>query len=248
MPETNMSVAEALKEFFEASADPVLFTGAGVSMLAGLPDWNGLLTQMTESVRSKDALTANQMAQNIAKGNLTKAADYFWLSGDVPDGDKSKTLKDVLGDYDATRLLPLASLPVSGVLTTNFDRSILDAIALARKQVPRDYRLGDSTFAAAVWETALYVARIHGCIEAPQDMVLSDSQFGRMLSNEVYVDLLTQTFLRKPVLFLGFSFYDPAIKYVLETIEKRFGHAAPGRHMALLPDSNVRFNSQGKST
>lgn len=239
MNEPSLSVAEALKAFFQASVDPVLFAGAGVSMLAGLPDWKGLLTQMTESVRPKDALTAHQMAQNTAKGNLTKAAEYFWLSSDVPDGDKSQTLKSILGTYDATPLLPLASLPVSGVLTTNFDRSILDAIAFARKHVPRDYRLGDATFSAAVWEKELHVARIHGCIEAPNDMVLSESKFSLVLNNETYVDLLTQTFLRRPVLFLGFSFYDPAIKSVLETIEKRFGDAAPGRHMALLPDSNA---------
>lgn len=239
MSESSQSVAEALKSFFQGAADPVMFTGAGVSMLAGLPDWKGLLSQMAESVRAKDALTANQMTQLIAKGNLTKAAEYFWLSGEVPDGDKNKTLKNILGSYDAAPLLPLASLPVSSVLTTNFDRSIIDAIASARKQAPRDYRLGDSTFSGAVWESELYVARIHGCIEAPNRMVLSDSQFNVMLSDGVYIDLLTQTFSRRPVLFLGFSFYDPAIKFVLESIEKRFGSAAPGRHLAILPDSNA---------
>lgn len=239
MSESSQSVAEALKSFFQAAADPVMFTGAGVSMLAGLPDWKGLLSQMAESVRAKDALTANMMTQLIAKGSLTKAAEYFWLSGEVPDGDKNKTLKSILGSYDAAPLLPLASLPVNSVLTTNFDRSIIDAIVTARKQAPRDYRLGDSIFSGAVWETELYVARIHGCIEAPNRMVLSDSQFNVMLSDEVYIDLLTQTFLRKPVLFLGFSFYDPAIKFVLESIEKRYGPAAPGRHMAVLPDSNA---------
>jgi len=52
MSDPSKSVADALNEFFETSADPVLFTGAGVSMLAGLPDWKGLLAQMAESVRA----------------------------------------------------------------------------------------------------------------------------------------------------------------------------------------------------
>lgn len=110
---------------------------------------------------------------------------------------------------------------------------------MARKLVPRDYRLNDASFSMAVWETELYVARIHGCIEAPQSMVLSESQFSRLLENTQYIDFLTQTFLHKQVLFLGFSFYDPAIKYVLEQIDKRFGPATPGRHLAILPESNA---------
>ncbi len=50
MSESSQSVAEALKSFFQDAADPVMFTGAGVSMLAGLPDWKGLLSQMAEAV------------------------------------------------------------------------------------------------------------------------------------------------------------------------------------------------------
>jgi SIR2-like domain len=239
MTESSKLVASSLDAFFKASSDPVLFAGAGVSMLAGLPDWKGLLSQMAESVRPVDALTANHMVQYVAKGSLTKAADYFWLTEEVLEGDKQATLKKLLGTYDSKPLEHLASLPFKGALTTNFDRAIVDAIAKARNVVPRDYRLGDATFEMALWETELYVARIHGCIEAPQSMVLSESQFNRLLENSPYIDLLTQTFLHKPVLFLGFSFYDPAIRYVLEQIDKRFGPAAPGRHLAILPETNA---------
>lgn len=239
MTDHSSAVADALKTFFEASCEPTLFTGAGVSMLAGLPDWKGLLQQMAESVRQMDALTANHMTQYVAKGSLTKAADYFWLTEEVLEGDKHKTLKRLLNSYESKPLEPLASLPFKGVLTTNFDRSIIDAIAAAKKKSPLDYRLGDTSFSQAVWETELFVARIHGCAEAPQSMVLSDSQFRQLLENSPYIDLLTQTFLHKSVLFLGFSFYDPAIKYVFEQIEKRFGVAPHGRHMAILPKDNA---------
>lgn len=239
MAESPNSVADALKAFFENSADPLLFAGAGVSMLAGLPDWKGLLSQMAESVRGADALTANHITQCIAKGSFTKAADYFWLTDEVLEGDKYSTLKSILGRFDSKPLEPIASLPFKGVVTTNFDRSLIEAVAAARKQVPRDYRLGDAVFSSAVWETELYMARIHGCIEMPQSMILSENQFGKLLANDSYIELLTQIFSRKQVLFLGFSFYDPAIKYVLEQIEKRFGSAPPGRHLAILPENNA---------
>jgi hypothetical protein len=239
MTDLSKPVSDALKNFFEASTDTVLFTGAGVSMLAGLPDWRGLLSQMAESVRSADALTTTQIMQCLAKGSFTKAAGYFWFTDEVLEGDKCKTLKSILGTFDSTPLKSLASLPFKAALTTNFDRSLLDAIAIAKKQVPRDYRLGDASFSSAIWETELYVARIHGCIEMPQSMILSETQFEKLLENSTYIDLLTQIFLHKNVLFLGFSFYDPAIKYVLEQIEKRFGPTPPGRHLAILPEDNA---------
>lgn len=239
MTDSSKLVTQALKEFFESSSDTILFTGAGVSMLAGLPDWKGLLGQMAEAVRQSDALTANQMIEYIAEGSLTKAADYFWLTSRVLDGDKQNTLKKILGAYDSEALKPLASLPFAGVLTTNFDRSIHDAIAISKGKSPIDYSLGNANFKSALWEDQLHVTRVHGAIETPRSMILSETQFNQLLLNDGYIELLTHAFSRRSVLFLGFSFYDPAIKYVLEQIDKRFGPATHGRHLAILPENNA---------
>ena len=215
--------------------EPVLFSGAGVSMRAGLPDWKGLLTALAEGVRFKSALLANAMTESIAQGKLTKAADLWALIDEVPLGDRLDTLTTVLGNYEPRPLKDIAALPFRSCLTTNFDRSLLDAFAVSRGAAPRDYRLGDKTLAEAVWENQFFIARVHGCVEAPGEIVLSGGQFDRLLQNDVYVELLTRTFTNKAVLFLGFSFYDPAIKYVLELIDKKFGPSPPGRHTALIP-------------
>jgi hypothetical protein len=239
MTDTAPNISQALATFFETAKEPILFTGAGVSMLAGLPDWKGLLTQMAEAIRSNDALTANQMLNYIRKGNLTRAADFFWLTDEILSGDKQIIIKQILGKYDTKPLQPLASIPFKGIVTSNFDRSILDSVATARQVAPLDYRHGDATFKQAAWESNLFVARIHGCIEAPADMVLSDAQFNKLLLSDVYIDFLTQLFLHKSVVFLGFSFYDPAIRYIFELIESKFGPSTPGRHLALIPDGNT---------
>jgi hypothetical protein len=215
--------------------EPVLFSGAGVSMRAGLPDWKGLLTALAEGVRFKSPLHATLITECIAQNKLPKAADLWAFVDEVSLGDKYDTLKNALSNYDSKPLKDIASLPFRSCLTTNFDRSILDAFAVARGTAPRDYRLGDKSLAEVVWEKQFYVARLHGCVESPEEIVLSGTQFERLLQDQVYVDLLTRTFTNKAVLFLGFSFYDPAIRHVLNLIDKKYGPSPQGRHTALIP-------------
>jgi len=233
-------VAKALTGFFASAEKPILFAGAGVSMLAGLPDWSGLLNSMAEAIRAKDPLTANQIKSYVAKGSLTRAADFFLITDDVLEVDKFEILKKLLKSYDSAPLKSLASLPFTGVITTNFDRSIFDALAAVREgHTANDYSLGEPKFIQAAFEQDLFVARIHGAVDFPPSMVLSENQFKELLKNDAYLDVLSESMLHRSILFLGFSFYDPAIKFVMDRLEKRFGPALPNRHMALLPSSNA---------
>lgn len=175
------------------------------------------------------------MLERARLGSYTLAVDYFKLSPSMVEGEKQKLLVSLLSSFDTTKITPIAQLPFRGCLTTNFDRSILDGIAAARHVAARDYRLGDMSFKQAQWEEGLFVARIHGALEAPDSIVLSESQFKALLTDETYADLLGSCFLHRNVIFLGFSFYDPAVRYVFDDLNRRFGSASPGRHMALLP-------------
>lgn len=232
MPTT---VSEVLKEFFNDAKYPIIFTGAGVSARAGLPTWDRMVVQLAEGIRGSDPLTTQQMLECARTSEYTLAVDYFNLSRQMLEGDKQRLLASLLSKYDITPILPIAKLPFRGCLTTNFDRSILDAIAKEWSQAPRDYKFGDASFKQAQWEEGLFVARIHGSVEVPNSMVLSEMQFKTLLSDDTYADLLRACFTQRNVLFLGFSFYDPAVRHVFEDLDRRFGSASLGRHVALLP-------------
>lgn len=91
--------------------EPVLFAGAGVSMRAGLFDWKGLLKELAEGIRGASPLMATVIAENIARGKLTKAAEFWGLVDEVPLGERLDRLKSMLSSYDASGLRALASLP-----------------------------------------------------------------------------------------------------------------------------------------
>ncbi|HWI84067.1 SIR2 family protein [Ramlibacter sp.] len=235
-------VADAIKRHFEETGlEVVLFAGAGVAMKANLPDWRGLLQGLAEHVRAAAPLEAQLMAESIAQGKLTKAADVWALVDGMPRGQRVNQLRVILEAYDARALKHLASLPFGCCLTTNFDRALLDAFCVGRGTAPRDYKLGDASFTQAVWEKHFHVSRIHGCVEDPERIVLSDRQFDELLQTPAYVELLTRAFTDRAVLFLGFSFYDPAIRHVLNLIDKRHGAATPGRHLAIVPKGGNEF-------
>ncbi len=235
-------IADVIGAHLERSdLEPILFAGAGVSMRAGLPDWKGLLKDLANGIRGASPLMATVMAENIARGKLTKAAEFWGLVDEIPRGERLGRLKSILSAYDAGGLRSLASLPFRACLTTNFDRALLDAFAVARGAAPVDYKLGDRSFSQAVWDRQFYVERVHGCVEDAENIVLSDRQFDALLQNDPYVELLTRAFTNKAVLFLGFSFYDPAIRHVFEVLDKRFGAASLGRHVAIVPRGTNEF-------
>ncbi len=228
-------IAAALRKFFSTASNPVLFTGAGVSVKAGLPTWRALIEKLAEGIRSFDSQTADIMLKRLSKGDLTTAVDYFFLSDEMNTGDKHRLIATALSNFDAEAISSVAKLPVKGCLTTNFDESIIQAIGKHRGLYPRDYKYGDASFKQAQWEEKLFVARIHGAVEHVDSIVLSQKQFENLLQNETYLELLRTCFAHRNVLFLGFSFYDPAIRHVFNELERKFGSASSGRHVAILP-------------
>lgn len=236
------TLENALIRFFSDAKYPILFAGAGVSARAGLPTWDGLIGKLAEGIRSVDPMTTQQMHESARDGDYTHAIEYFNLSKKMVQGEKDSLISRLLQGYDIEKIRSVAGLPIKGYVTTNFDRSLLDVLASDRSVSPMDYRFGDISFRNAQWEGGLFVARIHGFIEMPESLVLSDTQFQSLLKDESYADFLNACFVNRNVLFLGFSFYDPAIRHIFNEIDRRFGPATPGRHMVLLPsDAKPEF-------
>ncbi len=240
-----MTCCERLLRFFKNSNTPILFAGAGVSMKAGLPTWHALLSQLAEATRPYDQLTRHIMMERIKENELLDAASYYYLCKKIPEAEKYSLIRKQFDIYSAENIKCLASLPFSAIITTNYDKALADSYVSFKGESPISFSLGDPALKAASFENEFYIARIHGRSEYPDSIVLSGEHYNELKSNDAYNNLLTYIFTRKQILFVGFSFLDPAIKSILETIKKHYGKEHKGRHLALLPDTaDAKFVSE----
>lgn len=230
-----MKVEEALGEYFEKSRLPVLFAGAGVSAQGGLPAWPTYLTSLAAAAGEYDPYIKYVIDKAISDGALTDAASFYFMCRDMPDSRKLLALQQPLLKFDWEKLAHLAKLPFQAVATTNFDRVLFTAYAKAEGVAAREVNIDDPTLSAAKFDEDFFIARIHGRVELPLSMRLSTEHFALLPRNEPYVGFLEHLFTRRQVLFLGFSFLDPAIATVLRSVREKTEGAHGQEHWALVP-------------
>jgi hypothetical protein len=228
-------IAAALKEFFSKSKLPVLFAGAGVSAKAGLPTWGNYLFQLGAAASEYDEFTKFIIDRAINDGALGDAATYYMMCRQMPEATKLRELAKPLEVFDAQELNSLVQLPFQSVVTTNFDRALFAAYAKHAGQAAQEVNIDDPTLDAAAFSEKLYIARIHGRVEIPTSMRLATAALAALEKNASYQKFLEHIFSRRQVLFLGFSFLDPAIESVLRAVRLATKSMHRQEHLALVP-------------
>ena len=228
--------ADEIRRFLDGSEFPVLFAGAGVSARAGLPTWGSYMAELAGAAAEFDPYTKYQIDRAVAGGQFERAAAYYFLCADIPETKRWSELVRPLAKHDAKALHSLVGLPFVSMATTNFDRALLDAYAAVHERAPKEANIDDPTLTAAPFDSDFYVARIHGRIEVPQSLRLTEEQLAGLAENSGYVQFLTHLFTRRQVLFVGFSFADPAIRAALRSVRAAFDSRHLGVHAALVPE------------
>lgn len=228
-------IESELKSFFGKSKLPILFAGAGVSAKAGLPAWGGYLTRLGALASEYDEYTKYQMDLAIKEGALGDAAMYYMLCRKIPEATKLKGLAEPLIQFNHEELSSLVQLPFQSVVTTNFDRALFAAYAKYTGAAVKEVNIDDPTLESASFLDELYIARIHGRVEVPISMRLTSAALSELEKNNIYQRYLEHVFTRRQVLFLGFSFLDPAIESVLRAVRLATKSMHGQEHLALVP-------------
>lgn len=182
LPSSLIARADALAERAR-SGGLTIFIGAGVARPAGLPDWKQLLHLLAEQ-----HITADELRDFDSLNELDRAA---WI--------ERRLVGETIGDATARVVVAhshrfalshalLASLPVSEVVTTNYD----DLFERASNVVGRPCaRIPGQVVAAG----ERFILKMHGCVTQPSSIVLTRGDYLRFQENRSALSGIVQALM-----------------------------------------------------
>jgi hypothetical protein len=193
------------------TGEAALFAGAGLSASAGCVDWRGFSRQFAADLsldvdRERDlvALVQYHINERDSRAQVVAALERAFSACDPTDNHHL-----------------LARLPLHTVWTTNYDRLLETAFERAGKVV--DVRVTQEDFARSRRaDVTLY--KMHGCVtRADEAIVAKDDYETYEHTRSLFVDGLKGDLISRTFLFLGFSFTDPNIDYILSRVRVLLG-------------------------
>jgi hypothetical protein len=209
--DTEDFLAKFLKELNENNA--AVFIGAGLSKAAGYVDWPGLMSPVAkvlglDATREVDLVALAQYHLNANASNRHQLNQLLI--------EEFSDLKDPTVNH---RLL--ARLPIQTYWTTNYDRLIERALEEGGRRVDAKYT--NEQLATTRRGRDAIVYKMHGDIEHPDKTVLSKDDYERYHDTHgPFITALSGDLVEKTFLFLGFSFTDPNLDFILSRIRVRF--------------------------
>ncbi len=189
------------------SGNAVLFVGVGLSMEAGLPSGDELITPLADRIN----LPANQ------RDDPFKVAQFYENQrGRNALISYIKDLTDTTGKLPTANHRRLARLGISTWITTNFDdllEQTLRAAGVRFKTVVRD---SDLSYASA---GQLMLIKLHGDSAQPETIVITRQDYNTYARRFPRVqEKLSGLLVDKTFLFIGYSISDPDFNQILDEV------------------------------
>ncbi len=217
-----MSKEELIRNYTKAirEGNAAIFGGAGLSRPSGFVDWKGLLKPLAVDIKldiekEHDLLSVAQYYRNQRRtrhGINQAIMDAF--SKDAATNENAKIV---------TRL------PIFTYWTTNYDEVIENGIKEANRNP--DVKSESDQLSNMKRDRDAIVYKMHGDVNRPANAVLTKEdyelyEFRRLLFRTALKgDLVSKVFL-----FIGFSFEDPNLDYILSQIHSLLGENVPDHY------------------
>lgn len=200
-------IATLLSELTEGNL--AIFAGAGLSAPAGFVSWQELLRPIAEDLdldveKETDLIALAQYHCNTNAANRSKLNQLL-----------INTLSDDVNVTTNHRIL--ARLPISTYWTTNYDKLIEKSLTEAGKVPDTKYSIEQLSFTKRGRDAVVY--KMHGDIENPEKAIITKDDYERYhLDMKHFLNALSGDIISKSFLFLGFSFTDPNLDYILSRV------------------------------
>jgi hypothetical protein len=183
-----------------------LFVGAGMSRACGFVDWKELMRGCAEEIgldldKEQDLVAVAQYYLNLRAGNRWRLNQIL-----MQEFDREGSLTE---NHEI-----IARLPVTTVWTTNFDTLLERALRAAGRKI--NVKSEDTDIASSTKRRDVTLYKMHGDIARPNEVVICKADYERYAHDHpVFQTTLESDLVSKTFLFLGFSFADPHLNYML---------------------------------
>lgn len=208
----SVGLEEFKREYTKAVIEgyAAIFAGAGLSRSSGYANWKELL-----SVIAKD------IGLDIDREtDLVAVAQYYKNEkGYRRDGINQKIINEFTRNAQQNiNIEVLTRLPITSYWTTNYDELIEDNLK-NNKRKP-DIKANQDSLANNIYDRDAVVYKMHGDVRTPSEAVITKDDYETynqkrpLFTTALQGDLISKTFL-----FIGFSFEDPNLEYILSRIK-----------------------------
>lgn len=205
-----VSICEFQRKYARAirAGYAAVFAGAGLSRPSGYVDWRGLLRDIASDIRldvdvEQDLIAVAQYYCN-EKNSRAQLNDLI-LNEFVSNGRENEGL-DIL-----------SRLPIDTYWTTNYDHLIEDVLQKSGKRV--DIKTTPKSLATILDGRDAVVYKMHGDYTTPETCVITKDDYESYhFSRQLFTTALQGDLVSKTFLFIGFSFDDPNLSYILSRI------------------------------
>jgi len=225
----------------------VVFAGSGLSMEAGLPDWQTLIGDLVQWSRSYPDLPQElqrSLEQLQAKGETDLIIEA------IVEGAKQGTalvidfLRQALTSPPAATTAhdALASIGLSGAITSNWDDLLEHAFRVPRNET-RMLRDAERLL-EALGKGEFFLLKLYGRLDEPDSVLFTPARYrDAVLANQPFGQFLASLFYSRTLFFVGKNIQ--GIEDFLGSVPSRSG--TPPRHFALVLSSDRGLEVKAQS-
>jgi uncharacterized Rossmann fold enzyme len=189
-----------------------IFAGAGLSVPAGYVNWSQLMEEIAKDlnldIQSETDLVS--LAQYHENENQTRSK----LNRKILEEFKEET-----EETDNHRII--SRLPISSVWTTNYDTLIERAFSNENRITDVKYDKKQLLTTKPKRDVVIY--KMHGDVSHPASAIITKEQYEKYhQTHEGFINALSGELTTKTFLFIGFSFTDPNLDYVLSRLNFQY--------------------------
>jgi hypothetical protein len=204
-------IKDYLKEIEENNA--AIFAGAGLSAASGHVDWKHLLKDFADELNldiAKETDLVSLAQYHLNKNGHNRHALSQKIINEFHHGKKPNTNHEVL-----------AKLPIATYWTTNYDKLIEKSLDQVGKIT--DVKYTNEHLAKTVHGRDVILYKMHGDVDHADHAIISKDQYEKYYNTHgAYINTLSGDLVSKTFLFIGFSFTDPNLEYILSRIRVTF--------------------------